>query len=104
MSANLRNRTFSESSDPGGEYFAPFLPWEKITIFRTEKNNLERLIKENPNNLHLRYIRLVVQENTPKFLNYFSNIELDKKIINQFLSRKDKTDYLDKYIIKNTSL
>lgn len=81
-----------------------FFPWEKLAIFRAERSNLELLIKKNPNNLHLRYLRLVIQESTPKFLNYFSNIELDKKIINQFLLKKDKTDYLDKYIINNTSL
>ena len=81
-----------------------FFPWEKITIFKKEKCNLERLIVEHPNNLHLRYLRLVIQEHTPKFLNYFSNIEMDKKMIHQFLLKKDETDYLDKYIINNTSL
>ncbi len=81
-----------------------FLPWDKMMVFNKQKNNLEKLIKENPNNIHLIYIRLIIQENTPRLLGYFSNIESDKKILNQFLIKKDSTDYLDKYIFKNTSL
>jgi hypothetical protein len=81
-----------------------FFPWEKLSIFNKEKNNLEKLIKANPKNLHLRYLRLVIQENTPKLLNYFSSIENDKFVINKFLTKKDKTDYLDQYIKNNTSL
>ncbi len=81
-----------------------FMPWDKIAVFRTERDNLEKLIKENPNNIHLRYLRLVIQESTPKLLNYFSSIESDKNIIKQYLQKKDKTDYLDQFIKNNTSL
>jgi hypothetical protein len=81
-----------------------FFPWEKMSIFSCEKEKLEVLIKENPDNLHLRYLRLVIQENTPRLLNYYSSIDKDKLLINQFLLKKDKTDYLDQYIKNNTSL
>ena len=81
-----------------------FMPWDKIAVFRTERDNLEKLIKENPSNLHLRYLRLVIQESTPKLLNYFSSIENDKYIIKQYLQKTDKTDYLDQFIKNNTSL
>jgi hypothetical protein len=81
-----------------------FMPWDKITVFRTERDNLEKLIKENPSNLHLRYLRLVIQESTPKLLNYFSSIESDKNIIKTYLQKIDNTDYLDQFIKNNTSL
>ncbi|MBA6157243.1 hypothetical protein H3Z83_12035 [Tenacibaculum sp. S7007] len=80
------------------------LPWSKLKIFNSEKRNIENLINKNPNNIHLRYIRLVIQENLPRILNYHSHIKEDQKFLKEMLSKKDKTDYLDKYIIKNTSL
>lgn len=80
------------------------VPWVKLAIFNKEKLKLELLIKRSPNNLHLRYLRLVVQESIPEILNYKSNIKNDKLFIENFLSVCDTTDYLDKYILKNTSL
>ncbi len=81
-----------------------FFPWDKISIFKKEKHNLEQWIKKYPNNIHFRYIRLVIQENTPSFLKYNSSIKNDKIFINKLLKINDDSDYLDKYILKNTSL
>lgn len=81
-----------------------FLPWSKLIIFKKEKNKLESLINKHPSNIHLRYVRLVIQEKLPKLLNYSSQINRDKEFLKKYLSKKDSTDYLDKYIIKNTSL
>jgi hypothetical protein len=81
-----------------------FLPWSKLIIFKKEKNKLESLINKHPSNIHLRYVRLVIQEKLPKLLNYSSQINSDKEFLKKYLSKKDSTDYLDKYIIKNTSL
>src|SRR5690554_439344 len=39
---------------------------------------VEFSIQENPNNIELRFIRLGIQENTPKILKYKDNIEADK--------------------------
>ncbi|MFD0963994.1 hypothetical protein [Pseudofulvibacter geojedonensis] len=81
-----------------------FFPWDKLKIFNDGKLKLEELILDNPNNIHLRYVRLLIQENTPSFLNYNSSIKKDKDFINKLLLIEDSTDYLDKYILKNTSL
>ncbi len=81
-----------------------FLPWKKLSIFKKEKKKLEYLINKFPENIHLRYMRLVIQENLPRILNYSSEISTDKKFLIEYLNKKDSTDYLDKYIIKNTSL
>lgn len=81
-----------------------FLPWSKLKVFNKQKINLEELIVNEPNNIHLRYVRLVIQESLPKILNYNSNIKEDKEFLKNILTKKDTTDYLDFYILKNTSL
>ncbi|MCT4699273.1 hypothetical protein [Tenacibaculum haliotis] len=79
-------------------------PWSKLSIFNKEKKRLDELIKTHPNNIHLRYVRLVIQEKTPKILGYNKNIQEDKSFLKIILKKKDSSDYLDKFIIKNTSL
>ena len=79
-------------------------PWQKLKVFKTYKNQLEDLITKYPKNIHLRYLRLVIQEKAPNLLNYRAAIEIDKDFLSKILTIKDSTDYLDKYIIKNTSL
>ncbi len=79
-------------------------PWNKLKIFRTQKKRLNLLIDRNPKNIHLRYVRLVLQEQTPSFLGYNENITEDKNILELMMSQEDSTDYLDKYITQYTSL
>lgn len=81
-----------------------FLPWHKLKEFNTHKKQLENLITKHSKNVHLRYIRLVIQEKSPKILNYNSEIKNDKDFLVKIIEKKDSTDYLDTYIIKNTSL
>ena len=81
-----------------------FFPWKKLAVFNQGKKKLETLIKENPNNTDLRYLRLVIQENIPAILNYKSSIKIDKEFLSQKLNETDNSDYLDFYIKKNTSL
>jgi hypothetical protein len=80
------------------------MPWSKLKVFNTNKNKLEELILKNPNNIHLRYIRLVIQENTPGILGYTSSIKKDKQFLKEVLQKKDSVSYLHTYIINNTSL
>lgn len=79
-------------------------PWQKLKIFNKGKQKLEQLIIENEKNADLRYIRLVIQEQLPKLLNYSSEIENDKLFLSELLKIKDSTDYLDPYIKNNTTL
>lgn len=53
----------------------------KKTLFIDGVKLIENAIKSEPNNVEIRLIRLSVQENTPKILNYKSNITEDKKLI-----------------------
>ncbi|TDQ21866.1 hypothetical protein [Tenacibaculum caenipelagi] len=80
------------------------MPWSKLKVFNTNKNQLEELILKNPNNVHLRYVRLVIQENTPSILGYTSSIKEDKQFLKKVLQKKDSVSYLHTYIINNTSL
>lgn len=79
-------------------------PKKKINIFNTNKQKLNDLISKFPTNVHLRYIRLLLQEQTPLFLGYKSYISSDKLFLRQILQITDESDYLDPYILKNTSL
>ncbi len=52
---------------------------------------VEKAIKNDPDNVEIRLIRLSIQENLPKFLKYNQNIEEDKKFIKNALPNiKDK--------------
>jgi hypothetical protein len=79
-------------------------PISKIKIFKHAKEKLDSLIQSNPSNVHLRYVRLLLQETSPGILGYDSNIKEDKIFLSKTLDISDDSDYLDLYIHKNTSL
>lgn len=58
-----------------------FNPSSKLSAFNNGKTQLENMIKSDPENLELRFLRIGVQTNTPSFLGYSSQIQTDKKII-----------------------
>lgn len=61
-------------------------PISKLGTFRKGRMNLERAVKMDPNNLEIRFIRLSVQRNAPRFLGYYENLESDKEFIKQHQS------------------
>lgn len=79
-------------------------PYNKLQVFNTNKKVLQRLISQNGSNVHLRYVRLVVQENAPGILGYNDHIEEDKSFLKKKLEQTDEWDFLDAYIKANTSL
>jgi hypothetical protein len=79
-------------------------PLQKLQLFQENKDKLNRLIDTHRTNIHLRYVRLLSQENAPFFLGYNGNITEDKLILKNILEVEDETDYLDYYIRANTSL
>lgn len=81
-----------------------FNPNAKLQVFNFNKKLLNQLVNENQSNVHLRYVRLVAQENTPKILGYNDHIEEDKLFLKKKLETNDESDFLDTYIKKNTSL
>lgn len=51
---------------------------------------LEKALKAEPNNTEIRLIRLSIQENTPKILNYRANIQEDKQFILTTFDKQNK--------------
>ena len=65
---------------------------------------LENTIKKEPNNIELRFIRLTIQENTPKLLKYKADIESDKQFIlkqYQSIASRSLKNYLKDYILQS---
>lgn len=56
-------------------------PKDKIVIFKKGGELLEKSISKEPKNGEFRFLRLVIQENSPKFLGYNTKISEDIKII-----------------------
>lgn len=79
-------------------------PYKKLKIFHESRKKLDRLVSQNSSNVHLRYVRLVAQENAPDFLGYHYFLEADAAFLTAKLKVEDESDYLDIYIKANTSL
>lgn len=79
-------------------------PYTKLKIFQNTKAKLNDLITANPEDVHMRYLRLMLQERCPSFLGYNDHIEEDKKFLKTKLAVQDQSDLLDEYIRKYTSL
>ncbi|RZL40826.1 MAG: hypothetical protein EOP00_26035 [Pedobacter sp.] len=80
-----------------------FNPITKLSKFNKGKKLIERAIKDEPNNIELRYIRFTIQTNLPGFLGYKGNIKSDKVFLINGLSGLADTDLRDRivdYLIK----
>lgn len=54
---------------------------DKKKYFKEGVSLIENAIQADDSNIEIRYLRLSVQENSPKFLGYHKNIEEDKEFI-----------------------
>lgn len=54
---------------------------EKKNLFLAGAKDLEAAVRLAPNNVEIRLVRLIIQENTPKVLKYKGNINEDKQMI-----------------------
>jgi hypothetical protein len=73
---------------------------EKKRLFTEGVQWIENAVKSEPNNVEIRLIRLSIQENAPKILNYKKNIEEDKKLLLSNLEQQNLSlkEYIKKYI------
>ncbi|MCB9251762.1 MAG: hypothetical protein H6605_04805 [Flavobacteriales bacterium] len=70
---------------------------EKLKNFTEGKKKLENGITKDKNNIEYRFLRIVIQENCPIFLNYSSNVEEDARFIkNNFNSLESE---LKKFVL-----
>lgn len=73
-------------------------PFKKMGVFNTGKDQLEDIISENFDEVELRYLRYTIQMNIPKLLGYYRNIEMDRRVLKDFLIQYSETD-LGKHIL-----
>lgn len=59
------------------------IPAKKLALFRQGHKKLEAAIVKSPENAEYRFLRLMVQENAPRSLGYYKNIEQDGKFIKE---------------------
>lgn len=52
-------------------------PFTKLKYFKEGKNELDEVIKNNPRNVEIRYLRFLMQKQIPEFLGYHENIKED---------------------------
>lgn len=56
-------------------------PATKLKLFKQGRKMLENAIQQDPGNAEFRFLRLIVQENSPSVLGYHNNIKTDVEII-----------------------
>ncbi|MFT7434811.1 MAG: hypothetical protein ACI8UX_000602 [Psychromonas sp.] len=81
-----------------------FSPVRKYNIFSTGKDKLDKLIVDNPDNIHLRYMRYLIQKKAPSILGYNQYLKEDKRKLKSYLISNSDSDSLSMYIRKNCSL
>ena len=60
---------------------------DKIDLFKAGRKKLEAVIKTEPGNAEWRFLRLMIQENAPKAVNYRNELDTDSKfIVNNYKS------------------
>lgn len=65
-------------------------PFNKLEIFNEGRLDLDNALKKDKNNAELVFLRYSCSKNAPHFLNYYQNIESDKKILeNAIISMTD---------------
>lgn len=77
----------------------------KKELFTKGITILEQAVKADSNNAEIRLIRLSIQENTPKILNYKANIQEDKKLILTTFDKQNKAlkEHLKSFIMQSKS-
>lgn len=77
---------------------------DKKDFFKEGVSLIESAVKSESSNIEIRYIRLSVQENSPKFLGYDKNIKEDKQfILRNFatISSKDLKEIIKDFGLKS---
>lgn len=77
---------------------------DKKVFFKEGVSLIESALKTAPTNVEIRYIRLSVQENSPRFLGYHKNMEEDKKVIldnYSTVSSKELKNVIKNFVMKS---
>ena len=80
-------------------------PIDKLSFFKQGVKWLESSIKNNYNNIELRFLRFSVQNNSPLFLNYNNYIEDDRDYLvgnYKYLEDEDLKNRISNYLLLQT--
>lgn len=65
-------------------------PGQKLNAFKKGSKILENEIKNNGENAEFRFLRLIIQENAPRILNYNKEIDNDRAVILHAFQKLDQ--------------
>ena len=77
--------------------YAKYFTKNRQEYLRRGKENIEAAIRQSPQSIEIRMIRLSIQENLPKIVPYHRNIAEDKRFILDHIDSQD--DILKEYIL-----
>ena len=77
--------------------YAKYFTKNRQEYLRRGKDNIEAAIRQSPQSIEIRMIRLSIQENLPKIVPYHRNIAEDKRFILDHIDSQD--DILKEYIL-----
>ncbi len=66
-----------------------FNPLTKLSTFKRGKANIDKAIVNEKDNIEIRFVRLSVQKNCPRFLGYYKNIQEDESYLNKHVDKID---------------
>lgn len=75
-----------------------YWPNQKYKYFTQGRDQLESLVKQNPQNLELRFLRYLVQTEVPAFLGYTENRAEDLKFVKDNINQSNYPDELKENI------
>ena len=79
-------------------------PFAKYKIFRNSTQQLDSIIYLNPQHLEIRFLRYLVQKNSPSFLGYNTDLDNDYKfIISNIYSKNEDLKNLVIPILNNSN-
>lgn len=67
-------------------------PFKITKAFNDGKALLEDVISENFDEEEIRYLRYTIQLNVPKFIGYYKNIEMDRKLLIDYIKTNRNSD------------
>lgn len=62
-------------------------PLSKLKTFDKGKTNIEQAVNSEKDNIEIRFVRLSIQKNCPKFLGYSSSVTEDEKYIKSHIDK-----------------
>src|SRR5690606_30711737 len=69
-------------------------PFRKLSHFNEGKKMLEEAIRNEPDNLELRFLRLSVQSETPAFLKYKQHIQSERSLNSEALPNTNEGELI----------